>query len=106
MFRYPVALFHFKDIGVEVVVLAGLGGPTVWNRMFPDGQPSAEAVLPFQLRSVIATQMRRLASALSGTEYAAARKAGTERDKKQGNVVKVIKAGKISKKNSRSEDDA
>ena len=92
-FEDPGALVFFKDVGADVSVLAGLVGKTVWERMFPEPQPpSAEDVLPFQLRSIVAFQMRQLASRLSGDEYKTARQEGAEACREQR---KKATAGKI-----------
>ena len=79
-FESSGTLVHFNDIGADTTVLKDLVGKTYWDRMFPesDRQPSAEDVLPVQLRNIVAHQVRQLASKLSGDDFKTARQSGTE----------------------------
>jgi hypothetical protein len=79
----PTTLVYFKDVGAEISVLIDLVGKTVWERMFPEQAPSLEDVLPFQLRSIVASQMRQLASRLSGDDFKVARQEGAAACKEQ-----------------------
>jgi hypothetical protein len=89
----PATLVYFRDVGVDVPVLVDLVGKKIWDRMFPVRVPLEEDVLPFQLRSIVASQMRHLASTLSGTDYEGARREGAEACKKQRTTMKVVKVG-------------
>ena len=79
----PTTLVYFKDVGAEISVLIDLVGKTVWERMFPEQAPSLEDVLPFLLRTIVASQMQRLASRLSGDDFEVARQEGEAACKEQ-----------------------
>ena len=105
MLEDPMSVIQFQHVGVDVQVIAELIGVTVWSKLFPDGKVAPEDVMPYQLRQMVAYQMRNLAARMSGAEHEEARKAGTEALNVSRKVIRTsTKQLKAARRNARKKE--
>ena len=82
-----MACVRFQDVGIGTQALSALMGPEAWHMFFP-GSVNGDDVIPYQVRSLLLTQLMNLKATLEGSAHEEARKAGNEALKSSRKVVK------------------
>ena len=87
------AAFTFAQLGIEPDVVGAIVGETVWTMLFHGEAVHHDAYIPYQVRQILAYQMRTLVGKITSSEMAQVRTDATQSlENHLGAIRKTVKS--------------